>query len=155
MKLSKNFTLAELTLSATGERLGLANIPDAIITKHLQRLTDELLQPMGELLAVPVLVMSGYRCLAVNKAVGGSKTSAHMHGYAADFTAPKLGTPYEVALFLSKELPKRGIKFDQIICEFNSWVHIGLCTQTGVQRGELLTAKKVNGKTKYLKGIVR
>lgn len=78
-----------------------------------------------------------------------------MQGYAADLIAPKFGTPYELALFLSKELPRRGIKFDQIISEFGDWVHVGLCTQAGEQRGELLTAKKVNDKTVYKKGILK
>lgn len=155
MNLSKNFTLAELTVSMTGARLGLSNVPDSLAIKHLQRLTDELLQPIRDLINLPIVVHSGYRCLAVNNAVGGSKTSAHMQGYAADITVPAFGNARELANYLVKTLPAHGIKFDQIILEFDSWVHVGLCTQIGSQRGEVLTAKKVSGKTQYFKGIVR
>ena len=52
-------------------------------------------------------------------------------------------------------LVKNNIKFDQIICEFNSWVHIAWKSPTGKQRGQILTAKKINGKTKYLAGLVK
>lgn len=155
MRLSKNFSLDELLVSQTAARHGVVNKPDTYAIQNLQRLVDKLLQPMRDLIAVPVLVSSGYRSLAVNNLVGGSKTSAHMHGFAADFIAPSFGTPREIATFLAKELPARGIRFDQIILEFDQWVHIGLCTQIGSQRGEVLTAKKVNGETQYFKGIVR
>ena len=47
------------------------------------------------------------------------------------------------------------IKYDQIICEFNSWVHIAWKSPTGKQRGQILTAKKINGKTQYLAGLVK
>ena len=46
-------------------------------------------------------------------------------------------------------------QFDQIICEFNSWVHIAWKSPTGEQRGQILTAKKINGKTQYLAGLVK
>lgn len=154
LRLSKNFTLKELTVSATGARKGISNEPNSVIVKHLQRLVDELLQPVRDLLRQPIVVYSGYRSVAVNNAVGGSKTSAHMQGFAVDFACPGYGSPREVAAFLAKELKALNIKFDQIILEFDQWVHIGLCTQTGEQRGEVLTAKKVKGQTIYKKGIV-
>lgn len=155
MNLSKNFTLAELTVSMTGARQGLSNVPDTVAIKHLQRLTTELLQPIRDLINLPIVVHSGYRSLAVNNAVGGSRTSAHMQGYAADITVPALGSARELANYLVKTLPAHGIKFDQIILEFGEWVHVGLCNQLGAQRGQILTAKKVAGKTEYFKGIVQ
>lgn len=160
-RLSKNFTLAELLHSQTAARLGVDNSPTTSQRENLQQLVTELLQPVRDLLACPLLVSSGYRSLALNQAVKGSTTSAHSLGFAADFTAPSYGNPYQVAHFLAHQLPKHGIKFDQLILEFydhktgQGWVHIALFNRRQEQRGELLTAKRLkSGKTEYLKGIV-
>ena len=94
----------------------------------------------------PISVLSGYRSPEVNKAVGGSPTSAHRTGHAVDFICPSFGTPAQVAAFLAKNLKD----FDQIIEEFDQWVHIGFGPG---KRKQLLTARKVGGRTKYLPGI--
>ena len=94
----------------------------------------------------PITVLSGYRSPAVNKAVGGSKTSAHMTGHAVDFICPRFGTPAQVAAHLAKHLTG----FDQIIEEFGEWVHVGFGPG---KRRELLTARKVGGRTRYTPGI--
>jgi hypothetical protein len=150
---TENFHFSELTHSYTAVRLGLDNTPDATVKQHLIDSCKNLWQPMRKLLDKPVSVNCGYRSPAVNKAVGGAKNSAHLYGYAIDFVCPSFGTPKQVAQFLATELPKRGIKFDQIIMEFNSWVHIAWKSPTGQQRGQVLTAKKVGGKTQYLQGV--
>lgn len=154
MQVTENFHLSELLHSHTAVRQGIPNEPTSDHKLNLITACTQLFQPMREALGKAVLINSGYRSEAVNKAVGGSKTSAHCVGYAIDFISPKFGTPREIATFLAKELPKRGIKFDQIILEFDSWVHIGFKTRDGRQRGEVLTAKKVKGVTQYYKGIV-
>ncbi len=78
--------------------------------------------------------------------MGGSKTSAHRTGHAVDFICPSFGTPAQVAAFLAKNLKD----FDQIIEEFDQWVHIGFGPG---KRKQLLTARKVGGRTKYSPGI--
>lgn len=153
MQVTKNFTLAELLHSNTAVRLGMNNVPSTDHQANLITACHELFQPMRDALAKSVLISSGYRSAAVNKAVGGSDKSAHCVGYAIDFISPTFGTPKEIAQFLAKELVKREIKFDQIILEFNEWVHIGYKSQKGEQRGQVLTAKKVKGVTEYSQGI--
>jgi hypothetical protein len=153
MQVTKNFTLAELLHSNTAVRKGIKNIPTTDHQANLITACHALFQPMRDALDKSVLISSGYRSIAVNNAVGGSKSSAHCVGYAIDFISPTFGTPKEIAQFLAKELVKREIKFDQIILEFNEWVHIGYKSQKGEQRGQVLTAKKVKGVTEYSQGI--
>lgn len=145
-RLSDHFTLAELTVSAAAARKGLDNTPPPEIVDQLI-LTADRMEKVRELLGGhPIRVTSGYRSPAVNRAVGGSATSAHRTGHAVDFTCPGFGTPAQVAAHLAKHLTG----FDQIIEEFGQWVHVGFGPG---QRGEKLTARKVGGKTKYTPGI--
>lgn len=153
-QITANFWLSELINSYTAKRKGLDNTPNNEIKQHLIDSCKNLWQPMRDALGKPVSVNCGYRSYAVNKAVGGAKNSAHLYGYAIDFVCPSFGTPKDIVKFLMVELPKRGIKFDQIIMEFNSWVHIAWKAPDGRQRGQVLTAKKINGKTQYLAGLV-
>ncbi|MCC6537975.1 MAG: peptidase M15 [Bryobacterales bacterium] len=142
--LSEHFTLEEMTLSQTAAREGIDNKPSPEIVKNLKE-TCALLEAVRKALGgVPVLISSGYRSAALNKAVGGSKTSAHMEGFAADFTAPAFGTPLQVARAISAS----GIAYDQLIHEFAVWVHIGL--RKGAPRKEDLSIFSGTG---YLKGL--
>lgn len=145
-RLSDHFTLAELTVSAAAARKGLDNTPPPEIVDQLILTADRMEKVRALLGGHPIRVTSGYRSPAVNKAVGGSATSAHRTGHAVDFTCPGFGTPAQVAAHLAKHL--KG--FDQIIEEFGQWVHVGFGPG---QRGELLTARKVGGRTKYTQGI--
>lgn len=155
MNLSPNFTLAELSFSATATRKGLDNTPSDASVANLKLLCTGLLQPIRDIVAKPITVNSGYRSLAVNAAVGGSVTSAHRFGYAADINCYAFGTPKQFAEFLVKELRARGINFDQIILEFNQWVHVAIYNQQKKQRGQVLTARTMpNGRTEYLPGLV-
>ncbi|WP_436355686.1 D-Ala-D-Ala carboxypeptidase family metallohydrolase [Brevundimonas sp. CEF1] len=146
MRLSDHFSLAELTHSATATRKGIQNVaPPAIIDTLI--LTADRMEKVRSLLGdKPIVVLSGYRSPAVNAAVGGSKTSAHMTGHAVDFLCPQFGTPAQVAAHLAKHLTG----FDQIIEEFGDWVHVGFGPG---KRGQTLTARKVGGKTVYTPGI--
>lgn len=154
MKITENFTLAELLHSNTAVRLGIENTPSKEHQSNIILACKELFQPVRDLLGKPILISSGYRSEATNKAVGGSTTSAHSFGYAIDFISPKFGTPKQIATYLASELARKEIKFDQIILEFDSWVHIGFKSRTGQQRGQVLTAKKVKGKTQYFNGVI-
>lgn len=153
MKLTQHFTLAEMTVSQTAARTGTPNVAPDHIVNNLRRLCSDLLEPIREMVGSPITVTSGYRSAQVNALVGGALNSAHLSGFAADINAHGYGSARKLATLLAEELPKRGIKFDQIILEFDQWVHIGLFTTGNKQRGQVLTAKKVGGKTHYLPGI--
>ncbi|MFC5374727.1 D-Ala-D-Ala carboxypeptidase family metallohydrolase [Brevundimonas faecalis] len=141
-RLSAHFTLAEMTHSATAARKGIANV----ITPEVERqlfLTADRMEGVRALLGdKPISVLSGYRSEAVNKAVGGSKTSAHRTGHAVDFICPSFGTPAQVARYLAVHLKS----YDQIIEEFDQWVHIGF--GPGARR-QYLKARKLAGRTVY------
>ena len=117
----KHFTIEELTHSDTAIGHGIANNPGAVERENLRRLAERVLDPARERLGAPIYVNSGYRCKAVNNAVGGSKTSQHLLGEAADITA---GSPQ-----LNKELfdyiLKLQLPYYQLIDEYNyRWIHI-------------------------------
>lgn len=145
-RLSAHFTLAELTHSATAARRGISNTPSPDMVDQLVVLAAKMERVRALLGDRPISVLSGYRSPAVNKAVGGSKTSAHMTGWAVDFICPSFGTPAQVAAHLAKHLTD----FDQVIEEFGDWVHVGFGPG---QRGQRLTARHVGGKTTYTPGI--
>lgn len=122
MMLSPHFTLAELTVSDTACRKGIDNTPPPAILENLKR-TAALLEEVRTLLGnKPIIVTSGYRCVALNREIGSSDTSAHCQGQAADFTCPGYGSPLQIAQAIYAAKPP--IKFDQLIHEFGSWVHI-------------------------------
>ncbi len=124
MQLTQHFTLAELTKSSTAERLGLDNTPPPEVLPALTS-TAEMLERIRSTLGVPVTVTSGYRALAVNKAVGGVTSSDHAQGHAADIVAPRYGTPLQIARALAPLVDVLGI--GQLIYErfgSTSWVHV-------------------------------
>jgi len=120
MKLSPNFSLQELTQSETAVRLGLDNTPSKEVEANLVRLARTL-EEVRRILGRPVMVNSAYRSPEVNKAIGSKPTSQHCIGCAADIRVPGL-TPDSVV----KELLKTNLEFDQLIREFDLWVHISI-----------------------------
>ena len=80
----KYFTLKELTRSTTATAKGIDNTPTPEVEKNLTLLVENVLDPLREIYGKPITVNSGYRCPELNKAVGGSKTSDHVKGFAAD-----------------------------------------------------------------------
>lgn len=124
MKLTPHFTLFELTRSDTATRLKLDNTPPQELLPRLIRVA-EMLERIRTTLDCPVIVTSGYRASAVNRAVGGVTTSDHSQGHAADFVAPAYGTPYQIAKTLAPLVSVLGI--GQIIYERTSrtsWIHV-------------------------------
>ena len=124
MQLTKHFTLAELTASGKARSLGLDNTPAPELVPRLVR-TAEMLERIRATLGVPVIVTSGYRAPAVNKAVGGVTSSDHMQGHAADIVAPGYGTATQIARTLAPLVSTLGI--GQIILEGvkgKQWVHV-------------------------------
>lgn len=150
MKLSKNFYLSELVKSQVAERKGLDNTPDGVVQANLKGLCMNVLQKVRDHYGKPVVINSGYRSPAVNKAIGGSTTSQHCKGEAADFEIPGLDNK-EVAKWIANNL-----SFDQLILEFyeegkgknSGWIHVSY-KDLPDNRKSMLRAKRVNGKTKY------
>lgn len=118
-RLTTNFSLEEMIHSDTAVRKGIDNSPSANEFASLMR-TAQGLEKVRALFLAPVVVSSGYRCPELNKLVGGQIASQHQLGEAADFTIPAFGTP---ALIVSK-LIKSNVDYDQLILEFDRWVHI-------------------------------
>jgi hypothetical protein len=153
MQLTKNFSLHELTKSETALRMGYDNTPGEAETEALRTLCEKVLQPVRDHYGKGVKVNSGYRSPESNAAVGGSKTSDHCKGMAADIEIP--GVPNaELAAWIMQNL-----KYTQLILEFytpgipdSGWVHISF-DPSNLKMQEL-TATKVAGKTTYLNGLV-
>jgi hypothetical protein len=100
MQLTPHFTLEEMAASDTAARLGIDNAPTTAIVTELRK-TAELLERVRLMLGTPLLVTSGYRCLALNRAIGSADTSAHLAGRAADFRSPDSGTPFQICKLLA------------------------------------------------------
>lgn len=120
MQLTRNFRLVELTRSETAARLRISNIANDRIENNL-RLTALGLEQVRSVAGRAIILKSGYRCPELNAAVGGSATSAHLTGYAADITAPGIS-----AMGLAMLIRDSFIAFDQLILETGRGiVHVG------------------------------
>lgn len=153
MKLTANFTLNELTQSETALRKGLDNAPTQDVISALQTLAVNVLQPVRDHYGRGVKVNSGYRSPEVNASVGGSKTSDHCKGQAADIEIPGVANA-ELAAYIRDEL-----QFTQLILEFytpgvpdSGWVHVSY--DPANLKKQVMTATKRDGKTVYLPGLV-
>jgi hypothetical protein len=153
MKLTEHFSLNELTASQEATRHSINNTPSEKVVENL-RMLAALLEQVRELLGGhSIRISSGYRSLMLNRHIGSNDTSAHVRGYAADFTCPSFGTPLEVA----KKIAGSNLKFDQLILEGVSqskpegvWIHISCDPKN---RRQLLTATFKGGKAFYKEGI--
>lgn len=130
----KYFTIDELTKSDTAKRLKIDNTPNEEQLRNLERLIEEILDPIREKFGKPIMVSSGFRCKALNDAVKGSKTSDHLAGAAADIFCLN----NEGLFYLICNMAAQGkIKFGQLINEKQfSWIHISLPTVK--HQGEIL-----------------
>ncbi len=152
MNLTQNFTLSEMTKSETALRHGMDNTPGEVEIDNLKMLAEKVLQPVRDHYTRGVKVNSGYRSPDVNAKVGGSRTSDHCRGMAADIEIP--GVPnHELAEWIAQNLP-----FTQVILEFytrgvpdSGWVHVSY--DPANLKKQTLTAVKENGKTVYLPGL--
>ena len=136
-KLSDNFTLGEFIASDTAKKKGIDNTPTLVDIYHLEELCVNLLQPIREAWGKPIKVTSGYRCYKLNKAVGGSNTSVHMKGWAADIK-PASGSYKDFEEFVVQFLQDHPeIRFDEAIRETSGtskWLHLGYKSNLGGQR---------------------
>ena len=155
MQITEHFSFKELTRSETARRLGLQNVPSDAEVANIQY-TAEQLEKIRAYVGRGIVVTSCFRSERVNKAVGGSPTSAHRFGLAADCDAIGL-TSLAFAKEIIKMRDEGEIKFDQLILEFpergdGAWVHIGF-RRNNPMRNQIMTATKKNGKTVYLPGL--
>lgn len=140
--LSPHFRLSELLASNTAKSHGLDNDPSPEVLANLRLLCEHVLELIRAAVG-PLKINSGYRSDAVNKAVGGSTTSAHSFGLAADLHPPA------GCKKLMNDIIASGVKLDQVIFE-RTWVHVGyLHPKTKTQRGDRLSMFVVGGKTTY------
>ena len=153
MKLTANFSLEEMTKSETALRFGLDNTPNDQELSNLVALCESVLQPIRDHFGKGVKVNSGFRDPEVNAKVGGSKTSDHCKGMAADIEIPGVANA-DLAQFIVDNMT-----FRQVILEFytpgipdSGWVHVSYDITDN--KKQVLTATKQNGKTVYLPGLV-
>lgn len=147
MKLTDNFYLPEFTKSSTAIRKGIENIPKGVQIDNLVLLCKHVLQPTRDYYGKSITVNSGFRSLALNEALPGSKTSQHMFGMAADIDTEKDNA--DLFFYIRHNLP-----FDQLIWEYGDesnpdWVHVSF--NDGNNRGQVLRCERINGRTVYAK----
>lgn len=121
-KMSKHFQLWEFVTSQMAERNGIDNTPPEPVIDNLKKLCVTILEPARAALG-PVRISSGYRCIGLNKAVGGAQTSAHLLGWAADVI------PLKCSMLAFATWVVHNVQFDQVILEFGkpgfpAWIHV-------------------------------
>ena len=150
MRLSKSFTLRELVKSQTAEREGINNNPSEAQIEALQRLCENILQPVRDHYGKVVSVSSGYRSPELCVKIGSSVNSQHASGHAADFEIYGVSNA-DLCKYIAENL-----EFDQLILEFHNidepnsgWIHCSYRAD-GENRKQILRAfRDENGKTKY------
>lgn len=126
-----NFKISELIYSETAIIKSINNMPDINSLDNLLDLIFYCLQPIRDKLNEPMIITSGFRCKEINKLVGGAYNSQHLYGQAADFVVKKY-TPSQII----EKIKKSNIEFDQLINEYNKWVHISF--NKGKNRHQIL-----------------
>lgn len=153
MQLTENFSLNEMIKSETALRHGLDNTPPEDVVENLRTLCEQILQPLRTAYGRGIKVNSGYRAPEVNAAVGGSRTSDHCKGQAADIEIPGVANA-DLAQYISQYF-----QFTQLILEFytpgipdSGWVHVSY-DPANLKR-QVMTAMRENGKTVYKQGLI-
>ena len=142
MLITPHFTLDEMTVSQLAARDGFDNTPPPDARANLQLLCGALEQ-VRALFGAPIIVSSGFRSEKVNRLIGGATNSQHIQGLAADFTVMEV-SPRETA----RRINESAVPFDQLILEFDRWVHLSVTR--GTPRRQVLTLRRGSG---YLPGL--
>jgi len=138
VRLSEHFTLAEMTRSQMASRHGIDNKPNDIQLENLKTLAKGMELVRTKLDSLPIIISSGFRCEALNDLLGSKRTSQHIMGLACDFTCDRyahVGRVFEV-------IADSSIPFDQLILEYNSWIHIAFPVEGDEPRRQVLTIDK-------------
>jgi len=146
--LSRYFTLEEMTKTDTG----FINVPNQQELENLSDLCADVLDKV-RILCGPIIVSSGYRSSEVNSFVGGARGSQHLYGMAADIQSRKL-TPKE----LFQRIMDADIQYDQLILEFDRWVHISyngllnrqMALHATIQNGNVVYVSIEGSKQKWM-----
>ena len=151
MKISEHITYTEATKSATAQRKGIYNNPNGTELQNMETLAEKIFEPIRCALGdKPLRITSFFRSRKLNEAIGGSSTSQHCKGQAMDIDADYSHTSNkEVFIYIVENL-----SFDQLIWEFGDnmnpdWVHVSYVSESQ-NRGQILKAVRVDGKTKYI-----
>lgn len=153
MKISEHLELSECIRSDYAKRNGINNMPDSKTINNIILWASNIFEPIRAHFGVPIYLSSMFRSLKLNSAIGGAASSQHVSGEAGDIDmdgSDKGVTNKDVFEFIRKNL-----QFDQLIWEFGDelnpdWVHVSFSAD-GKQRGEVLRARKVKGRTFYSK----
>lgn len=137
--ISKYISYVEATQSQTATRKKIANVPTPSQLKNMEHVAKNVFDKVREHFGTPLRVSSFFRCEALNKAVGGAKTSQHVKGMAIDMQ----GTG-DVTNAMIYEYIKNNLEFDQLIWEFGTdtepaWVHVSLVN--GFNRKQIIRVK--------------
>lgn len=148
MQITEHFSLKELTRSESARRAGIENKPSSAEMDNIYY-TAQQLEKIRAYVGRGIIVTSCFRSERVNKLVGGSPTSAHRFGLAADCDAVGL-TSLAFAKEIIKMRDEGKITFDQLILEFpergdGAWVHVGF-RRNSPMRNQIMTATKKAGK---------
>jgi len=146
--LSRHFTLEEMLVSGAAARRGIDMTPSPVVKVSLRALCSTILDPLREEIGQAVIVTSGYRPVKLNTLIGGSNTSQHCLGEAADIHV-RGWTPMDLA----KLIVSMGLPYDQVILEFGQWVHVSH-KAFGNQRKQQLTAKRNSSGVHYVPGLI-
>lgn len=142
----KYFSINEFVVSSTAKSKRIDNTPSEEIKQHIIEAVDKLYDPLREawgnycnrfkLGKAGIKVNSGYRCPALNAAVGGAKTSGHLSGYAADLY-PLNGKLDKFIPFVKDWLKVNNIQFDECLNEYDRWLHMSYKSINGLQRKKI------------------
>lgn len=140
VKLGKYFYLSEFCRSDWAARRGIVIDPAPHIVDNLRNLVQHVLDPL-RIEVGPIMISSGYRPIVVNEGIGGSRTSQHVMGQAADIISHRM-PPRQ----LFDTIRRMRLPFDQVIEEFGQWTHVSYGPR---HRNQALIARKVAGATRY------
>lgn len=149
-KVSEHFTVEELIASETASKRGIDNTPLPNHRESLEHLSVSVLEPLRAILSyergedTPIYITSGYRSPELNEAIGGVSDSQHAKGQAADIQVEGFDIEEVFQIILDSAIP-----YDQVIQEFDRWIHISYDDERDTQRGEALRATKEDGETVY------
>lgn len=148
IQLSEHFRLDEFLQSETAARMGRPIVAPPDVQENLRRLCETVLEPIRVRLGRAMVITSGYRPSWLNTVIGGSKTSAHMEGRAADIKVVGM-SPLTFSRWIQINAATEGWPVDQVIFE-GQWIHVGIADRP---RGEYLTAIFGNGGVTYREGL--
>jgi len=148
-KISNHISYKEAIKSNTATRLGINNIPNDYQITNMVGVAVNVFEPLREYVGGPIKINSFFRCEDLNRAIGGSARSQHCEGRAIDLD-DTFGHKTNAEMF---HYIKENLNFDQLIWEFGNdknpdWVHVSYVSKEE-NRGRVLQAKIINGKTTY------